>query len=210
MPSAYLNRRSTPSESSSAGIQPGVRTAAFALVAPGAATTAGFGAARRGARGAVRPGPVGPDGSGTTTGTTAGARAARAPRVCGRARGVAGRRGTPWWRGPAATSCRAGFLRGGALLRTSVGFAAGSGSGIAGDSVRGEVGRRGKGSGGDMSASYCSPRTPSPRQGNQSVTGVAALKGCGDEIDAADRHPDGRLRRQRGQIGKPRQHGQGV
>src|SRR4029450_185319 len=123
MPSAYLNRRSTPSESSSAGIQTGVRTAAFALVAPGAAAPAGFGAARCGARGAVRPGPVGPDGSGTTTGTTAGARAARA---FGAARGVVGPDGTPELAGPAAPSCTAGFLRGGPLLRARVCLACGS------------------------------------------------------------------------------------
>jgi hypothetical protein len=195
MPSAYLNSRSAPSESSSEGIQTGVRTAAFALVAPGAATTAGFGAARRGALGTGRAVGSGADGSETTTGTMAGVRATRA---FGAARGVVGPDGASPLAGPAVTSCRGGFLRGGALLRTSVGFAAGSGSGIAGDSVRGEAGRRGKGSGRDMSASYCSPRTRSTRQGNQSVTGIPALECCGDEIDAADRHPDGRLRRQRG------------
>ena len=39
------------------------------------------------------------------------------------------------------------FFRGGALARATVGFAVGSDSGIAGDSVRGEAGRRGKLSG---------------------------------------------------------------
>src|SRR5262249_12169192 len=121
--------------------QIGVDKVATAALGAGAIRGLGVGA-RRGslAAGCGAAASAGSGGPGTTT--TGATREARAIRALEGARD---------WAGPAGTSRSAvvegAFWRGGALARTSAGFAALSGSGITGDSVRGEAGRRGKGSG---------------------------------------------------------------
>ena len=101
------------------------------LAGGGAATTFGIGAAAR--RAVFAGAGVALAAPGAATGGERGAR------------GLGGARdgGAPA-AGSGAGCTAADFLRGGALARATGAVAAESGSGIAGDCVRGEAGRRGK------------------------------------------------------------------